>query len=201
VKREKKVWGLTSEVFARLLEWLDGGATSDGQKYLEMRQRLVAYFDRKNCLNPDDLADETLNRVARRLDEEGTIESESPAKYCYTVARFVFMESLRRAEKKSVPIDENLLETNAGSFVQRETEDDNDRKEVLFSSLERCMGELDRVNRDIIIRYYFGEERVKIENRRSLAAGLDITTNALAIRAYRIRDRLEACVKTRTVAM
>jgi len=29
-----------------LLEWLDDGIDSQGEKYLEMRRRLVAYFDR-----------------------------------------------------------------------------------------------------------------------------------------------------------
>lgn len=62
-----------------------------------MRARLVAYFDHKNCAAPNDLADETLNRVAHRLEEEGIIESETPAKYCYIVARFVFMENVRAA--------------------------------------------------------------------------------------------------------
>src|SRR5678816_520028 len=104
VKQKKKDWGPTPEVFHRLLAWLDEGADSDGQKYLEMRQLLVAYFDRKNCLTPDDLADETLNRVARRLEEEGMIESEAPAKYCYTVARYVFLESLRSNQDKHVSV-------------------------------------------------------------------------------------------------
>jgi hypothetical protein len=36
---------------------------------------------------------------------------------------------------------------------------------------------------------------VKIENRRSLAQTLGITVNALSIRACRIRDKLESCVK------
>src|SRR2546426_1678319 len=86
---------LTPGAFHKLLNWLDEGANSEGQKYLQMRQRLVAYFDRKNCLTPDELADQTLNRVARRLEEESVIESDTPAKYCYIVARFVFMEHLR----------------------------------------------------------------------------------------------------------
>lgn len=184
----------TPEVFHGLLEWLDEGRDSGGRKYLEMRQRLAAYFDRKNCLAPDELADETLNRVARRLAEEGRIESESPAKYCYIVARFVFMESLRSAERKSVPIDDDLLRTAADRFAVHARTDDSERKELMFVCLERCMGELESGSRDIILRYYTGEERVKIENRRGLAASLDITTNALAIRACRIRDKLEACV-------
>jgi len=195
LKQKKKDWSLDADVFHRLLEWLDEGVDSGGQRYLDMRQRLVAYFDRKNCLTPDELADETLNRVARRLEEEGAIESESPAKYCYIVARFVFMESLRGAEKTTVPLDEALLQFNSDQLVHRPPDREKEIKEVLFDCLERCTGELEPVNRNIIIRYYFGETRAKIENRRGLAASLDITTNALAIRASRIRDRLEGCVR------
>ena len=192
---KKKDWSITASAFRRLLEWLDGeGFDSGGQKYLEMRQRLVAYFDRKNCLSPDELADETLNRVSRRLEEEGAIESESPAKYCYITARFVFMEYLRGKDKMSVPIDDRLLQSNSSDFVQPALDDEKEIKEVMLSCLEQCTGKLEPVNRDIIVRYYFGEERVKIENRRALAASLDITMNALTIRACRIRDKLEGCV-------
>lgn len=195
MKLDKKVWDLTPEVFERFLEWLDEGKDSDGQRYLEMRQRLVAYFDRKNCISPDELADETLNRVARRLDEEGHIETESPAKYCYIVARFVFMESLRSAERRNVPIDDVLMQSNVDGLVQPPAETEKADKEAMIEHLEHCMGELEQANRDIILRYYFGEERVKIENRRRLAAAFGISMNALAIRACRIRDKLEACVR------
>src|SRR6266850_1480056 len=66
----KKDWNLTPSAFDQLLNWLDEGRNSDGQKYLEMRSRLVKYFDRKNCRAPDDLADETssqpcINRTRR----------------------------------------------------------------------------------------------------------------------------------------
>src|ERR1700716_3386276 len=70
---QKKSWTLTPHAFEGLLNWLDEGANSEGEKYLEMRRRLIAYFDRKNCSPPDELTDETLNRVARRLEEEGHI--------------------------------------------------------------------------------------------------------------------------------
>jgi ribosomal protein S15P/S13E len=97
--QQKKNWVLTPHNFRLLLNWLDEAGDSQGQKYLEIRQRLVSYFDRKNCIAPDELADETLDRVARRLNEEGWIESDPPAKYCYIVARFVFQEHLRGTQK------------------------------------------------------------------------------------------------------
>lgn len=186
----KKNWTLNPAAFNKFLAWLDDGADSEGHNYLEIRERLVNFFDRKNCLNADELADETINRAARRLEEEGKIESETPAKFCYITAKFVFMEYLRSAEKVSVPIDDVLLKSGDSS----ETEE-RELKEKRLNCLENCTEKLDTENRQLIVRYYFGEERTKIENRRSLAENLGITLNALSIRACRIRDKLEGCVK------
>lgn len=192
---QKQIFTLTPEAFRRFLEWLDEGSDSGGGKYLEMRRRLASYFDRKNCLSPDELADETLNRVARRLDEEGIIESDAPAKYCYTVARFVFLENLRQTRKEPVPLDDVLLRQKDEKFPAPESGDEKEIKEVMLDCLEQCTGKLDSSSREIIIQYYFGKERVKIENRRALAERLGITVNALSIRACRIREKLETCVK------
>lgn len=185
---------MTAGAWDGFVRWLDEGGDSEGRSYLEMRRRLVAYFDRKNCRNPDELADETLDRVARRLEEEKTIETETPAKYCYTVARFVFMESLRSKDAKSDSIDQmsrlDELKATDGS-----DDEERDEKEKMLSCLDKCSSELEPKNRDLIFGYYVGDERVKIENRRSMAARLGITVNALSIRAFRIRDKLEACVR------
>ena len=48
--------GEDQRCFRQFLEWLDGGIDSGGQRYLEMRYRLAAYFDRETCSSPDDLA-------------------------------------------------------------------------------------------------------------------------------------------------
>lgn len=157
-----------------------------------MRRRLVAYFDRKCCKTPDDLADETLNRVARRLEEENISEAQEPAKYCYIVARFVFMEYLRTSRQ------EDALATGLSrSATEATTEFDQTQEErdILLSCLESCINRLDIEGRQIILGYYAGKEREKIESRRSLAQTLGITSNALSIRACRIRAKLEKCVR------
>jgi len=187
----KKDWTLTPEALHRLLAWLDEGVNSAGQKFLEMRRRLVDYFDRKNCLTPDELADETLNRVARRLEEERALETETPAKYCYILARFVFLEYLRaRAKDQAV-----RSEIRGEPRDEREDQTNREIKERMLECLDQCAGKLDSANRKLIFGYYFGEERVKIDNRRALAEALGITVNALSIRACRIRDQLELCVR------
>ena len=192
----KKDWELTPEALDRLLNWLDEGTSSGGQRYLEMRRRLVSYFDRKGCTRPDELADETLNRVARRLEEEeGVIESEGPARYCYIIARFVFMEHLRGAQKDGALLDEVRRQPLVGSLGATEDDEESEVKEKMLDCLEQCTGKLEPANRQIIKQYYAGKERVKIENRRALAERLGLTMNALSIRTCRIRDRLEDCVK------
>lgn len=93
----KKDWTLKPEAFRQLLSWLDGGSDSGGETYVEVR-RLSSYFERKNCLSCDELADETLNRIARKLKEKGSITDVSAVHYCYIVAKFVFLETLRQTK-------------------------------------------------------------------------------------------------------
>ena len=192
----KKRWELTSDAFEQLLKWLDEGQDSGGQRYLEIRRRLVSFFDRKNCLSPDDLVDETLNRVARRLKEEGAINSATPAQYFYIVARFVFLEYLRRSETGTVrPGDISLLDAPSVKVApDSEAQTSLKEKEKLFDCLERCLDRLEPENRELILHYYRGEQRAKIENRRALAERWGLTINALSIRACRVRSRLEVCL-------
>lgn len=187
----KKDWKLTPKAFDQLLEWLDDGNNSNGRTYLEIRWRLVTYFDRKNCSTPDELADETINRVARKLEELSSIETDTPAKYCYVTARFVFLEHLRTRARDQ----QFQAEIRAEATVDRDDRTGGDIREKRLKCLDQCAAKLESANRNLILRYYCGEQRVKIDNRRALASSLGISVNALNIRACRIRDTLEACMR------
>jgi DNA-directed RNA polymerase specialized sigma24 family protein len=189
----REEWTLTGSSLQRLLNWLDGGVSSDGQRYVEVRSRLREYFERKNCRTSDDLADETLTRVARRLEEEGITRAETPERYCYIVARFVFLEHLR--EVKAHPMGADVSRHDGPQSSGENAAETAGARERLLGCLEKCIETLDPLNGLIITRYYIGTERVKIDNRRALAESLGLSMNALTIRACRIRTALEACVR------
>jgi DNA-directed RNA polymerase specialized sigma24 family protein len=184
---------LSPIAFRRLLSWLDDGRDSNGETYLEMRRRLAAYFDRRNRLSADELADETLNRVARTLEVDGAIATTPPARYCYVIARFVLLEDIRR---------ERALGRAAGSgrddsmYALRdpgspEADAAAASREFELDCLDRCLAMLKPDQRELAIEYYRDSRRLKIERRQSLARRFGITMNALAIRASRIRATLE----------
>ena len=184
----KRDWQPDKAAFDRLLAWLDEGTESRGERYLEIRGRLVDYFGRRDCPFPEDLADETLNRVARRLEETGSIDDVVPARYCYIVAKFVFLESLRR------PGQVELVAHSAEAAVAQ-VANERAENERTFACLERCLQSCSIADRALILDYYQTTSGSARENRRQLAQRLEVTANSLAIRAYRIRGRLEACVR------
>ena len=155
-----------------------------------MRRRLVLYFTRKRCVVADDLADETLHRVTRRLEEQGTITDATPARYCYIVAKFVLLEHLRDPGR---PRGGEVDARDDARVPVAPPADDPDQ-ERLHACLDGCLGSLEPGDRELILDYYRDEHRARIERRRRLAAALSLSANALAIRACRLRDRLERCV-------
>jgi DNA-directed RNA polymerase specialized sigma24 family protein len=185
---------ITQIAFSRLLTWLDDGVPSDGERYLEMRRRLVTYFDRRNRPAAEELADETLNRIAKTLEQTGAIATKPPARYCYVVAKFVLLEDVRR-ERRHVPLDETWHSDSGRQPVHVGSDTGLKLREHRLDCLDRCLEELKPDQRELIVEYYADVRRQKIERRRELAARLGISMNALAIRAFRIRDGLMACVE------
>ena len=192
----KKDWSPTQDSFQFFLHWLDEGVDSAGEKYLEMHRRLVAYFDRKNCPTPDELADETLARVAQKLQEKGQITDLAPAHYCYITAKFVFLENVRHSKQSPVALDDVSISGRPFAPVVKPVPDARGLdQEQLLACLDGCLKKLSSVDNELILEYYVGEKQEKIQRRREIGARLGLSANALTIRACRIRAKVEQCVK------
>ena len=182
----KKKWVLTQEAFNRLLASLDADCEQAGQKYERIRLKLIHYFAWRGTTFPEAEADETINRVAQKIEAGEEIKNLNA--YFYGVARLVLAESLRIREKEQEAIKRAPL----AEVPYKDDDSDSARRRVC---LAHCLRRLPEESRDLIIEYYQDEQGKKIKRRKDLASRLDIPVNALRIRAHRIRTGLEMCVK------
>ncbi len=168
------------EDFERLLLWLDKDRAKAAARYEEIRSKLIMVLRVRDCPFPEDEADETIDRVMRKLPEIFGTYVGAPEAYFYGVAIKVCQEYKR---KKTVPLPDMPLPAPVPS-----------NKEVQYDCLEKCMNQLPASNRDLLTAYYQFDGTKKIETRNELAKRLGLTGSGLRVRAHRIRQELQRCV-------
>src|SRR5262245_30762136 len=112
-------WVLTQPALDRLLACLDGDRDAAGHKYIELRGNLVRFFEWRGCAFPEDHADETINRVAKRVSEGEEIRN--PAAYFLGVGRLVLLEVYKEREKEHQAHNE-IAYTQIHSYAAEELE-------------------------------------------------------------------------------
>lgn len=180
----RQKWTLTQEAFDKLLVALGGDRDSAAQKYLEIRTNLTRFFEWRGCSFPEDHADETINRIAKRVGEGEEILNYSG--YAMGVARLLLLEINKGRQREQLA----LAEIGTSSEVYEEPDDGESR----LICLRSCLQTLSTDNRDLILEYYQGEKGEKIQNRKKLMDRLGIPVNTLRMRALRLRERLQTCV-------
>lgn len=179
------MWTLTQEAFDKLLITLGGDRESGSEKYLEIRNNLTRFFEWRGCSFPEDHADETINRLAKKIDEGEEIQN--PAGYAMGVARLVLLEILKGRQREQSALNE----IGAAGDVYVEPDEGEDR----LQCLQKCLQTLSPENRELILQYYQGEKGEKIQNRKKLLERLGVPVNTLRMRALRLRERLQTCVE------
>jgi len=174
----KKEWDLTQEAFTEFLAWLHPDPDQAGKKYEDIRRKLIKLFTCRGCSCPEDLSDETINRVISKCRNIGKSYVGDPALYFYGVAHNVCLEYLRKRPKPQRPLHM----------------DGPSRPEEEYECLEQCIEGLTPRSRELLLQYYQEEKQAKINHRKQLALQLGVPLNALRIRACRIRMNLQMCV-------
>jgi len=181
----RQKWTLTQDAFDRLLVAFGGDRETAGQKYLEIRNNLTRFFEWRGCSFPEDHADETINRMAKRV--AGGEEILNHSGYAIGVARLLLLEINKGRQREQSA----LAEISAAPEVYA-TEDSD---ETRLTCLRSCLQTLSPDNRELILQYYQGEKGEKIENRKKLLERLGIPVNTLRMRALRLREKLQSCVE------
>lgn len=169
--------------FELLIERLDPDVAAASRKYQLLRRRIVRLFEWRGAWTAEDLADETLTRVARKLGEGARVDGEIEP-FARGVARLVFFEFLREQERERRM--QSATPAPPPSSASQETH---------LACLDRCLERIDEESRETILGYYSDEDASRIESRRILADRLGVSATALRIRALRIRDRLQSCME------
>jgi DNA-directed RNA polymerase specialized sigma24 family protein len=151
----KSEWTLTEESFASFLACLAPDPELAGQQYEKLHLKLVKFFDWQGANFPEEYADETLNRVIRKVETGEAIRDITA--YCQGVARLVFLETLKHPDNKKVSLEEVV------SIAEPEAEpEEADNRSQCFAD---CLRQLPLASQQLILAYYKEEKRDKIDNR------------------------------------
>ena len=172
----KESGGITQEEFDALLKWLDPDPERAAEKLNHTRAALVKMFISRGCFEAEEAADETIDRVAKKLKDIIDNYEGDPARYFHGVAKYVLLECLK-------PIGPPPIIPEPDPFPEQQVQ-----------CLEECMEKLSPDARYKVREYHRFDGREKINHREKLAKDYGLTLTALRIQVHRILKRLKPCV-------
>ena len=164
--------------FDDLFHWLGPEA---GVQYEIIRSGLIKIFISKGLSDAEDLADETIDRVIKRLPEIMDIYQGEKARYFHGVARNIILEARRRKEIATDQFPEQWIPET--------------KTTAKYDCLIHCLDLLPYSRRELILDYYLYEGRNKIQHHQQMARQLGISAGALRTRARHTRKHLGECVQ------
>jgi len=175
----KKLHVLEQQDFDRLIAWLDADPAGAALTYERIRWRLISILASRGCAVAEELADETIDRVARRVADIQDNYVGDKAIYFLGVMNNVHHEYLKRPKILKPP----------------EAPDDVEMKENRHLCLDKCLDKLTANSRHMIEHYYAADKQAKIDLRKQLASEFGVSLNTLRLRALRIREKLQICIE------
>jgi RNA polymerase sigma factor (sigma-70 family) len=185
---------VTKENFDQVLSWLHHDREEAGQRYEQIRRNLIQIFNYRGYSDAEDLADETINRVTKKISDIASTYVGNPSFYFYGVARNLMKE---RDKKQQLRIPLSLLETqptyvpSIDKLIQEEAYD----REI--TALRECLEELPERERKLLFEYYSFTTNAKFGDRKKLADKLNLNVNALRVKIHRIRTHLARCIRNK----
>lgn len=175
------------ESFDEILAWFDPDREVAGNIYVQLRQDLTKIFTWNRCNDPEWLTDEVFDRVARKVHDLRQTYEGDPRLFFYGVARNVIKENPKKI-KSHVSLEKAELPAVSGHA-------ENETAAMREDCLHRCLQQLDKDRRELILAYYAKEKQAKIDHRTELAKQLGTSVETLRVRAHRIRLTLEQCIE------
>ena len=192
----KREWARTEAAFHGLLAFLDSDPERAAEQYEKLLEKLTRFFEWKGCIPGDDYADETIDRVARRLEAGIESRPDNPYLFFHGVAVNIIRERWRKAERDPQPLETlPLSDSPAVDPIEIEGRGALEQeKERRLECLQDCLDRLPPQSRELLTVYHLGGRGVHVGRRKDLAQTLNIPATALRLRVFRIRRQIEGCL-------
>lgn len=187
--RQQRQQGSPHLGFEKLLALLGVDDEVRNECYRELRRHLMLFFARHHCPFPEDLADEAIDRVARRLGEGVPLRAEALRFYCGGVARHLYREFLR-----DCMLQADRVSRLTHLFPDR-IEPANDPHDRVLDCLDHCLSLLPAAERRLLLAYYEGDDLA--EERQKICRELSVSPNSLRLRTHRLRRKVESALRAR----
>ena len=167
------------EAWDRFLTLFNSDRDLAAVEYEKVRRTLLIFFRSRGCWDPEQCADETVDRTVRRIEEVRCI-----IPFMRGVARWVAAEVLRN---RQIQLGENALNRLVST---RASSDEKVIRERHLEYLDRCLQFLAPADREFILAYHCHEKAERTENKKFMAKSFGISREGLRVRAFRLRREL-----------
>lgn len=174
----------TADNFSQFLQAFSSNEAEAVSAYTNLYNALVRFFHLKGESLPEEAADITVDRVCLKISQNERIEDVT--KYCFGVARLVFLERLRQFEKEKIAATTFYSQKNTNQPVS-----ETDPLEIFRD----CINSLNNQEKSLLKEYFADKQFSELKlHRENLSKSLGISLNKLRLNIFRLRERLENCV-------
>lgn len=179
---------LGSAEFEGLLQRLDPDRECAGEKYEDVRRKLLRFFRWNDCFPGEDLADQTFDRVSRKLGSE---QIDDVVSFLWGVAKNIVREFHKRPATinlEALPLDQEPHTGHAELWIiERRV------RQRRLQCLRKCVQQMTEHNRELFLSYEYYS--CKGSNTLELAQRLGLSVSALQTKAHRLKHKLERCTR------
>jgi hypothetical protein len=184
-RSHRQRWTLDGRGLEALLALLAGDREQAGLQYERLRRRLIRFFAAQGDAEAAEMADETLDRLARRVAAGAPILDVR--RFAHGIARLVARERYR-SDRRHHRLLRTYLACDRARRHERELEG-------TLECLRRCAARLSAEDRELLLGYYDDTAFDLEQARKALAGRLGLSPNALRLRVHRLRRILEASMR------
>ncbi|MCD9184866.1 MAG: sigma-70 family RNA polymerase sigma factor [Pyrinomonadaceae bacterium] len=175
----------TAEPFTFLLQAFSKNEAEAVSSYTELYDALVRFFRLRGDFAPEEAADLTIDRLSEKIKQSEEIRDLK--KYGFGVARLVFLERLRRKDKEK---------DAANAFYQKNGHQFEFDKSDPLENFRTCFESLSDADKALLKSYFADKPFSELSrHREEMCREMGVSPNRLRMTVYRLREKLEQCVK------